>query len=143
MKKISLLLFFLISMAAGAMAQSDTGKKMPHNVVFHLSSGDTLAYRALVKQLDNMTKYWDGQVHIVVVMHNKGIDIMKKGVSNVSSELTKLAKWGVSFRVCQFTMKNQNLSPEDMLPEAGYVFSGLQEVVTLQEQGYSYIKAGF
>jgi intracellular sulfur oxidation DsrE/DsrF family protein len=40
-------------------------------------------------------------------------------------------------------MKDRKITKEMMIPEAGYVPYGILEIVEKQEQGWSYIKAGF
>lgn len=57
------------------MAQQTDTKE--HKVVMQLTTGDTQEYKALVKQLGNMTKIWP-KAKIEVAVHNKGIDMMKK-----------------------------------------------------------------
>jgi intracellular sulfur oxidation DsrE/DsrF family protein len=41
---------------------------------------------------------------------------------------------------CQNTMRSLKLSPQEMLPEIGYVPSGVVEVMRKQQQGWAYIR---
>jgi intracellular sulfur oxidation DsrE/DsrF family protein len=50
---------------------------------------------------------------------------------------------GVEFVACEFSMKDRNLTKDEILPEAGFVKGGIIEIVTKQEEGWSYIKSGF
>lgn len=141
MKNLFLIIAILISGYSNTTFAQQTDTK-EHKVVMQLTTGDTLAYRALVKQLGNMTKIWPN-AKIEVIIHNKGIAIMKKENSNVAEEITALSKKGVRFVVCEFTMEQMKLEKSQILNEAFYTPYGLIAIITKQEEGYSYLKAGF
>lgn len=141
MKNIMLIIVLFISLLSNTSYAQQTDTK-EHKVVMQLTTGDTLAYRALVKQLGNMTKIWPN-AKIEVVIHNKGIAMMKKESSNVAEEITTLTKKGVRFVVCEFTMEQLKLEKSQILDDAYYTPYGLIAIVTKQEEGYSYLKAGF
>ena len=44
---------------------------------------------------------------------------------------------------CANTLKARNLTKEALIPEAVAVPSGIGEVIMKQEEGWSYLKAGF
>jgi intracellular sulfur oxidation DsrE/DsrF family protein len=141
MKNIMLIIVLFISLLSNTSYAQQTDTK-EHKVVMQLTTGDTLAYRALVKQLGNMTKIWPN-AKIEVVIHNKGIAMMKKESSNVAEEITTLTKKGVRFVVCEFTMEQLKLEKSQILNDAYYTPYGLIAIVTKQEEGYAYLKAGF
>lgn len=141
MKNLFLIIAILISWFSNATLAQQTDTK-EHKVVMQLTTGDTLAYRALVKQLGNMTKIWPN-AKIEVIIHNKGIAMMKKESSNVADEISELTKKGVRFVVCEYTMEQMKLEKSQILNEAYYTPYGLIAIVTKQEEGYSYLKAGF
>lgn len=117
-------------------------EKKTSRVVFQLSTPDTAAYRALTRQLNNLLEGLP-KAQIEVVVHNKGIAMLHKDKSNVAPELEGLKNKGVQFVACEQTMKQQKLQKTDILALAGFVPRGLVEIITKQEQGWSYIKAGF
>jgi intracellular sulfur oxidation DsrE/DsrF family protein len=47
------------------------------------------------------------------------------------------------FLACENTIKEKQLDRTKVLPEAGYVAAGIIHIVVRQEEGWSYIKAGF
>jgi len=49
----------------------------------------------------------------------------------------------ITFVACEFSMKERNVSKEQIIPEAGFVKAGILEIVIKQEAGWSYIKSGF
>ena len=117
-------------------------EKKPHRIVFHLTSPDTAAYRALTKQLNNVLVHWPG-AQLEVVAHNKGIAMLVKDKTNVQPEITALKMKGVQFSACENTLKQQKLEKSQIVSESGFVPVGIAEVVTRQEEGWAYIKAGF
>ena len=136
-----LLLLGLLLLTIPALAQSKTDAKQ-HRIVFHLATGDTLAYRALTKQLNNVLAYWPTAL-LEVVVHNKGIGFMRRDESLFEQEIQALKSKGVVFAVCENTMKQQKLTKGQILSQATFVPVGLAELVIRQEEGWSYIKAGF
>lgn len=141
MKKIILLALLFIGLISNTSFAQQTDTK-EHKVVMQLTTPDTAAYRALVKQLGNMTKIWPN-AKIEVIIHNKGIGMMKKESSNVADEIAALSKKGVRFVVCEFTMEQLKLEKSQILDVAHYTPYGLIAIVTKQEEGYAYLKAGF
>lgn len=141
MKKIFLITVIIISWLSNESFAQQTDTK-EHKVVIQLTTPDTAAYRALVKQLGNMTKIWPN-AKVEVVIHNKGIAMMKKESSNVADEIAALTKKGVRFVVCEFTMEQLKLEKSQILDVAYYTPYGLIAIVSKQEEGYSYLKAGF
>jgi len=117
-------------------------KKKEHRIVFQLTTPDTLAYRALVRQLHNVLTEWP-DARIEVVSHNKGIAMLEKKKSNVMPEITALKSKGVRFYACEFTLQQMNIPKTDIIPESDYVERGIVYIVSRQEEGWSYIKAGF
>jgi intracellular sulfur oxidation DsrE/DsrF family protein len=113
-----------------------------HRIVFHLATSDTLAQKALVKQVANVLEYWN-TAKIEVVVHNNGINFMKQDEARFAKEIAALKQRGVVFAVCENTMKQRKIEKSQILPSAVFVPVGLAEIVLRQEEGWSYIKAGF
>lgn len=141
MKNIMLIIVLFINLLSNTSYAQQTDTK-EHKVVMQLTTPDTAAYRALVKQLGNMTKIWPN-AKVEVIIHNKGIAMMKKESSNVADEIAAITKKGVRFVVCEFTMEQLKLDKSQILDVAYFTPYGLIAIVTKQEEGYSYLKAGF
>ncbi|MBX2893684.1 MAG: DsrE family protein [Saprospiraceae bacterium] len=117
-------------------------EKRQHRIVFQLTTPDTAAYRALTRQLNNVLAHWPG-AQLEVVAHNKGIGMLLKDKTNVQPEITALKNKGIQFIACENTLKQQNLEKSQIVAEAGFVPVGIAAIVERQEDGWSYIKAGF
>lgn len=140
--KTKLLIASLLMLIAINFSFGQKKKDKQHKVLFHLATADTLAYKALVRQLSNVLEVWP-TAKIEVVVHNNGIGFMKKEETHYAKEIGALSERGVTFAVCENTMKQRKLEKSQILTVATYVPVGLAEVVMKQEEGWSYIKAGF
>ena len=147
MKKLLYILFslVLISHSADVFAQKKSVKQAfkQHLIIMQLTSADPLVHKSLVKQLSNLKNGWKDTVAIEVVCHGPGLEFLMKEKSTYSAEIEKLRGMGIQFMACENTMREKNISREAILPNLEYVLMGIGEIVLKQEQGWSYIKAGF
>lgn len=114
----------------------------PHRIVFQLSTADTLAHKALMKQIRNITSVAP-DTKIEVVCHGPGLNVLVKDKTTVLSSIQALQNMNITFVACEFSMKERNVSKEQIILEAGFVKAGILEIVIKQEAGWSYIKSGF
>lgn len=152
MKRV--LLFALVAIFATQLnAQSNDGKTKkakdkkevvaePLKIIFQLSIGDTMAHKALMKQLGNISSV-EPTTKIEVVCHGPGLDMLRKDKSTVSDKINEFSQKGIVFNACEFSMKERNVTPEQILPSAKFVKAGIIYIVTKQREGWSYIKSGF
>lgn len=140
MKKV--LIAFVVIVLGGATQSKAQQTEKVHKIVFHLATSDTLAHKALAKQLSNVLDYWKN-AQVEVVVHNNGIGFMKKSEAKTAKEIEALKARGVTFAVCENTLKQRKIDKSEILPEASFVPVGIAELVLKQEEGWSYIKAGF
>lgn len=111
-------------------------------VIYHVN--DMAVVRATLRYLENHLNA-DPTVDIVVVSHGKGIDFLLNGAADgqgaFGPEVTRLAARGVAFKVCNNTLKGNDLTPADVCAAAGVVPAGVAEIARLQaREGYVYIK---
>jgi uncharacterized protein len=134
----NILLLFVVCYLSGV---SLFGQK--HKIVFQFTNAnDTLQQKAFTRQLNNLMDYWP-KAQVEVVSYNNGIDYMMTQKTKHAADLEKLVKRGVKFMVCQNTMNQRNIKPEDLLPLATIVPSGIVYLVERQEKGWSYVRGGF
>ena len=114
MKPLNLLLFVFLVLASSEVFSQKQKKVKEHRVVFHLATPDTVAYRALTKQLSNVLTVWP-TAKIEVVVQNKGLGFVIKGKSQFEPEINNLIGQGVSFVVCENSLKQQKLTKEQIL----------------------------
>jgi intracellular sulfur oxidation DsrE/DsrF family protein len=130
-------LFFLICIfyANIVMAQ-----KVPYNIVFDVTSSDTIVHRMVTRWISEITAA-DPSANIEVVYYAKSLGMITNG-STVSDLVIKYAGMkNVKFKVCEAAMKNNNVQKEMLLPGVETVPDGIYEIVRNQHEGWAYIKA--
>jgi intracellular sulfur oxidation DsrE/DsrF family protein len=137
MKKLVLLFALVIGLVSHAQDQP-----RQHRIVMQLTSGDTLVHKNLMKQFKNM-KEAAPTMRLEVVCHGPGMDLLMSDRSTVQGKVKEFAAQGIVFTACENTIKERNLDRSKVVPEAGYVKAGIIHIVERQEDGWSYIKAGF
>ena len=137
MKKLLLLFALLISSVAFAQQT-----ERQHRIVMQLTSGDTLAHKNLMKQFKNM-KEAAPTMQLEVVCHGPGMDMLMNDRSIVQEKIKEFAAKGIVFLACENTIRERNLDRSKVIPGAAYVQAGIIHIVERQEDGWSYIKAGF
>lgn len=139
-------IFFSICLMALSVAVFAQNKKQPgnkiHKIVFQLSSDDTLVHKGLMRQLNNVLNAAPN-TKIKVVCHGPGINMLMSGKTVVLDKIQLFKTKGVRFEACENTLKEKNISKDKIITQAGFLPSALIEIVIRQEEGWSYIKAGF
>ena len=137
MKPILLLLALLTGLTADAQDQV-----RQHRIVMQLTSGDTLVHKNLMKQFKNMLEAAP-TARIEVVCHGPGMDMLRSDRRVAQGKVKECAGKGVVFLACDNTIRERQLDPSKVMTEAGHVKAGIIHIVERQEDGWSYIKAGF
>ena len=126
----------LIATAAFAATAQD-------RVVYHI---DDMSSQAL-KGLRNIRNHLDTEpgTKITVVTHALGVDFLLEGAKDVNGgafagPVAALVARGVSFEICEITLKNRNLRKEQFIQEANFTPSGVVRLAKLQLAGQAYIK---
>ena len=135
----ALLLGLLITLNFQFFAQTE---KSHHKIVFQMTTSDTLAHKALMKQLENI-KSVAPETEIEVVCHGPGLEMLQKEKTIVLKGIQTAKANGVVFQACEFSLKERKVEKSAIITEAGYVKAGIIHIVEKQEAGWSYIKAGF
>lgn len=114
-----------------------------HRIVMQVSTADTLEHKGLLNNLRHLKEGWGDSVLIEVVVHGPGLDLVTRGKATQAGAIQKLIGNGVRFVVCRNTMKQKGITDGQVLPNVGFVDMGIGQIVRRQEQGWTYIKAGF
>lgn len=131
----------LQAQAAPQAAPASPAPTKTHRVVFGLTSGDEADWRLTLGNLRNLLVASSPDSQIEVVAYGPGLSFVKKG-SSAEQEILALIAKQVHFVACQNAMRMQHVTEADLIPGVGTVPAGIVEVITRQEQGWSYIKAG-
>jgi len=115
----------------------------PDKVVYHINESTNAT--AVLRNVGNHLSV-DPTAKIVVVSHALGVDFLMDNAKDKNGNpynipVEALAAKGVTFDVCEITLKGRNLKKEQFIPEAKFVPSGVGEIARLQSrEGYVYLK---
>lgn len=132
----SILASLALVLAAGAACAQDM-------VVYHVDN----AVAQGLKGLRNVRNHIDTDptAKITVVTHAEGIDMLMEGAKAANGTeyaplVSALKSRGVTFEICEITLKNRGIKKEQFIQEADFTSSGVVRLAKLQKQGYAYIK---
>ena len=131
----------------GRSAQAQAGdaaaiQNKAHHAIFVLTSGEDADWQMTLANMRNMIKgFAPAKVEIELVAYGPGLPFLKKG-SAVQTEIQELEAQQVRFVACENSMRLQHVTAADLAPGVTAVPSGVIELVTRQEQGWAYVKAG-
>ena len=127
----------LTPVIASAQAKPQAGK---NRVVFQVSDSDPMKWGLALNNMRNVqVELGDDEVEVELVAYGPGIGMLK-GDSPMAKRISEALKTGVKVVACENTMKAQKLVYADMLPDIGYVPSGVVELMRKQQQGYAYVR---
>jgi len=143
MKKLVLALFVTLVSSLGALAEGVT-----HYVAIHVDQSDPKVMNMALNNAQNITAYYEAQgdsVVIEMVAYGPGLNMLVEGKSPVADRISSMSLQfeNLSFSACGNTMRKMAAKtgkPVVLLDEANQVPSGVVQLVTLQEQGYAYIR---
>jgi intracellular sulfur oxidation DsrE/DsrF family protein len=130
---------FVVSFAllsAGAVQ----AQKLPYQVVFDLTSRDTLDQRAVLRWLKEVgTSSPNAQME--VVMYARGMELVMPERSTYLADVKEAMKSpNVKFKVCAIALRNNNIDKSQLLPGVEVVPDGIYELVSKQQDHWGYIK---
>jgi len=112
-------------------------------VVYHVSDTESQALGALRNVRNHLDT--DPTAKIIVVTHAQGVDFLMEGAKDrngsvYAGPVSALKSRGVTFEVCEITLKTRGLKKDQFLQEADFTPSGVVRLAKLQGQGYAYIR---
>ena len=115
-----------------------------HKLVYQFNRADLNYMEHILFSVGAMLRKHGDNIHLVITAIGPGIHILAKQPQRpvpklIQQRVSSLAAYGVSFHACGNTMKALGWSADDMLEFVDIVEIGADDLMTLQEQGYSYI----
>ncbi|MGD2081392.1 MAG: DsrE family protein [Chromatiales bacterium] len=131
--------------AGGGEDDSGGGASGPsHRVVYQCNGGDVSYYRSLLFSVGELKEKHGDDIDIVVTCYGPGIHLLARNPRrsvppDVLEKMSYLELFGVRFHACNNTMHALGWGPQDMHPFVEVVAIGAEDLMLLQEQGFSYI----
>lgn len=120
-----------------ALGVAQTGA---YKVVFDITSSDTAAQKAVIRQMRGITQSRpDAQVEVAV--YGDALPMVMKDKSTLADAIQELSSSKKArFKVCGATMKRNNVDKSQILPGVDVVPDAIYEIVSKQQEGWGYIK---
>ena|SRR6266404_2826710 len=131
-------------MTALALSIAALAANAEDKVVYHFDGGLSQA----TKGLRNIRNHLDidAKAKIVAVAHAEGVDFLMEGAKTTNNQefaslVGDLMARGVTFEICEITLKNRNLKKEQFILGPTFTPSGVVRIANLQaREQYAYIK---
>jgi hypothetical protein len=113
-------------------------------VVYHFDGGLSQATKGLRNIRNHLDT--DSKAKIVAVAHAEGVDFLMEGAKTTNNQefaalVGDLMARGVTFEICEITLKNRNLKKEQFILGPTFTPSGVVRIANLQaREQYAYIK---
>ena len=136
MKLAKLLTLLAMSLAAHAAWAQE-------KVVYHFDDGLSQATKGIRNIYNHLEA--DPKAKIVAVAHADGVDFLMEGakdrLGSFDARVQDLIGKGVTFQVCEITLRLRKLKKDQFILGVEYVQSGVQQITHLQQkEGYAYLK---
>lgn len=115
-----------------------------HRLVYQCNRADHDYIDHVLFSCGEMLRKYGDDIELVIAAFGPGLNLLalhpRRAITNEQKERVKsLADYGVQLHACGNTMKSMKWKKEDLIDKAQIVPIGVDGIMKLQEQGYSYI----
>ena len=136
---LSMFAAIALGLLISGQAAAQAGAAGKERVVIQVSTPEQRIWSQALNYVENLqTLYGKDNVEIEIVALGWGIGLLKFD-SPMATRVAETLKRGATLQACEVTMSRQKLTPQDMLPDIGYVKAGLGQIIKRQKEGWSYI----
>ena len=118
--------------------------KSAHRLVYQLNKADHDYIESILFSSGEMLRKYGDDIEMVIAAFGPGLHLLgthpKRAISALHQQrVQSLMQYGVRFQACGNTMKSLNWTEQDLIEGAEVVPVGIDGIMLLQEQGFSYI----
>ena len=114
-----------------------------HKIVFDYTKGDTASFSTMMRQIRNITRAADNS-KIEIVCYGPGLDMLMTQKTTVQKDIEEFTgKFNVVFAACEASMQRRGIVKSQLLPQIVTVPLASLEISSKQQEGWSYMKAGY
>jgi len=115
-----------------------------HRIVYQCNKADPEYLQHVLFSAGELLRKYSDDIEIVIGVFGPGLHLVGKHPQRpVPPELQEragsLASYGVAFHACGNTMNTLHWTEKDLLPFAKVVPIGVDDIMLLQEQGFTYL----
>ncbi len=119
------------------------GQQKEYKIVFDFTKADTASFATMMRQARNILNA-TVDAKLEIVCHGPGLDMLITKKTTVQKEIEELQrKSNVVFAACEATMKRTGVDKTQLLPLIVTVPLANLEIASKQQDGWSYVKAGY
>jgi hypothetical protein len=117
-----------------------TADRSGYKVVYQLDNDDDKIIKTTLRNIQNALDdpRLKGKLTVELVVHGAGVAAFIKGAP-YEEALKRLQVEGVLLAQCLNTMREKNLTKDQLFPFVSYVPSGNGELIIRQQQGWAYM----
>lgn len=136
--------FAVAGQATAHHTETHFEEESAHHIVYQLNKADPKYISHILFSVGELLRKYGDDVEIVVAVFAEGIHLLGKHPRraiprDLQQKAASLAAYGVSFHACGNTMKSLRWTEKDLLDFAKPVPIGVEDIMLLQEKGFSYI----
>ncbi|HUQ96941.1 MAG TPA: DsrE family protein [Chitinophagaceae bacterium] len=142
-------LLLMVSLASTILAQKASNPAQFHGAdatlkeykaLYVLNQSDDKKIRGLIRNVNNALEdpRLKGKLQVELVAFGDGVELYKKA-NRYDTLLLNLQNKGVLLAQCENTIRERNISKEELWPFISYVPSGNGEIIIRQQQGWSVV----
>ncbi len=134
-------IFFL--MTVSLFTSLSFGQVQQHKIVFDFTKGDTASFGTMARHAKNILALAPN-AKLEIVCYGPGLDLVIKEKTTIEKEIKELNdKYGVVFAACESTMKRRGIDKSQLLLQTLTVPLAILEISAKEQEGWTYIKAGY
>ena len=112
-----------------------------YQVIFHLDEDDSAKVNLVINNIFNLLEdLGRDNVLIELLVNGPAVKAFQKNSQNIAERVRQLADQGVTFALCNNSLKMFGFRAEDMLEQVIIVPAGVGELVKKQSEGWAYIR---
>lgn len=116
---------------------------MKFKTIIQLSSAEEEVIKSLLSQVKNLKTALGDEVEILIVCHAKSIDFVLNNHKEFEASVRLLLSYNVTLSACENMLMAHHKTTSDLHQGIATVPSAIATLVVKQQEGWSYIKAGF
>jgi len=116
---------------------------MKYKAIIQLTSSESKVYKSTIRQIFNLLEHLNGQVEVKIVCHGASGQFCIEKDNIHLEEINALLAKEVQIDVCRNMLASNHIDPAELIAGLKIIPSGIAELVVRQQEGWSYIKAGF
>lgn len=116
---------------------------MRYRAILQLTSGDEDVFKSASSQINNLLRALSNNVEIEMVCHGRSLPFILKENNKWAPILQQLLCNNIKILACENMLQSNGKKATDLFPGIGTVPAAVAELVIKQNEGWSYLKAGF